>query len=62
VRYMGHGAFIGRGEKYKALVIKRERKTRHGTCGLARRIIMRDNVRIRTEFIWLTAGTICELL
>jgi hypothetical protein len=61
VRCKGHGAFIARGENYKTLVIKRERKTRHGTCRLDR-IIMRENVRIRIEFIWLTAGTRCELL
>jgi hypothetical protein len=56
-----YGTFIERGEKYKALVIKRGRKTLHGTCRLDR-IIVRGNVRIRTEFIRLTTGTRCELL
>jgi hypothetical protein len=48
-----------RGEKYKTWVIKKERKTRHGTCRLDRRIIMRQHVRKRIEFIWLKAGTRC---
>jgi hypothetical protein len=53
---MGHGAFIGRGENYKGLVIKRGKKTQHGTCRLGG-IIVGENVRI-----YLTAGTRCELL
>jgi len=55
---MGHGALTERGEKYKALVIKKD-TARHGTYRLDK-IIMRGNVMIRIGFIWLTRGTRCE--